>query len=70
MFFDQINTKVIFLNISNFLSYFWFEEFKNFDNRMSSQKFKKKYEKYVEGIDPISKIPYKVAVGPERFLAP
>jgi len=25
---------------------------------------KKKYDKYVEGIDPISKIPYKVSVGP------
>lgn len=24
----------------------------------------------MEGIDPISKIPYKVSVGPERFLAP
>jgi hypothetical protein len=45
-------------------------EFQNFDNRMTSEKLKKKYDKFIEGVDPITKIPYKVSVGPERFLAP
>ena len=45
-------------------------ELQNFDNRMSNDKLKKKYDKYIEGIDPVSKIPFKVSVGPERFLAP
>ncbi len=31
---------------------------------MSDESLKKKYDKYIEGIDPISKIPYKVSVGP------
>lgn len=25
---------------------------------------------FIDGIDPISKAPYRVSVGPERFLAP
>jgi len=25
---------------------------------------------FIDGIDPISKVPYRVSVGPERFLAP
>lgn len=37
---------------------------------MNNDKLKKKYEKYIEGVDPITKNPYSVAVGPERFLAP
>jgi hypothetical protein len=37
---------------------------------MKNEKLKKKYDKYIEGVDSISKIPYKVSVGPERFLAP
>ena len=37
---------------------------------MSTEKLKKKYDRFIEGVDPISKIPYKVSVGPERFLAP
>ena len=37
---------------------------------MNHDKLKKKYDRFVEGIDPITKIPYKVSVGPERFLAP
>ena len=37
---------------------------------MSNEKLKKKFDKFVEGTDPISKLPYKVSVGPERFLAP
>jgi len=45
-------------------------EFQNFDNRMSNEKLKKKYDKYVEGIDSVSKVLFKVSVGPERFLAP
>jgi len=30
---------------------------------------RKKYDKYIEGIDPITQAPYSVSVGPERFLA-
>ena len=37
---------------------------------MSNEKLKKKYDKYIEGVDSISKVPFKVSVGPERFLAP
>lgn len=37
---------------------------------MSNDKLKKKYDKFIEGVDPVSKVPYKVSVGPERFLAP
>jgi actin-related protein 3 len=37
---------------------------------MSNEKLKKKYDKYIDGIDTISKAPFKVSVGPERFLAP
>lgn len=45
-------------------------EFQNFDSRMSNEKLKKKYEKYIDGFDGLNKQPYRVAVGPERFLAP
>lgn len=45
-------------------------EFQNFDNRMSNEKLKKKYDKYIDGIDGLTKAPFKVSVGPERFLAP
>lgn len=45
------------------------EEFARFDQRMSNDKLRKKYDKYIEGIDPITQAPYSVSVGPERFLA-
>ena len=45
-------------------------EFQNFDNRMSNEKLKKKYDKFIEGVDSITKVPFRVSVGPERFLAP
>lgn len=45
-------------------------EFQNFDGRMSNEKLKKKYDRFIEGVDSITKIPFKVSVGPERFLAP
>lgn len=37
---------------------------------MSNEKLKKKYDKYIDGIETLSKTPFKVSVGPERFLAP
>lgn len=37
---------------------------------MQDEKHKMKFDKYIDGIDPVSKNPYKVSVGPERFLAP
>ena len=45
-------------------------EYAKFDNRMKDDKLKKKFDKYIEGIDPYSKNKYAVSVGPERFLAP
>ena len=45
-------------------------EFQNFDNRMTNEKLKKKYDKFIEGVDSITKVPFRVSVGPERFLAP
>ena len=35
-----------------------------------NDKYKKKFEKYIEGIDPVTNNKYSVSVGPERFLAP
>lgn len=40
------------------------EEFNRFDNRMKNEKWKKKYDRIIEGVDPISKVPYSVSVGP------
>ncbi|CAM6005247.1 unnamed protein product [Sphagnum balticum] len=37
---------------------------------MKNDKLKKKYDKYIEGVDTVTKVPFKVSVGPERFLAP
>jgi actin-related protein 3 len=37
---------------------------------MSNEKLKKKYDKYIDGFDGLTKSPYRVSVGPERFLAP
>lgn len=45
-------------------------EYDGFDNRMKNDKFRKKFDKIIDGVDPISKIPYRVSIGPERFLAP
>ena len=45
-------------------------EYSRFDNRMKNEKDRKKFDKYIEGIDHNTKQPFSVAVGPERFLAP
>lgn len=46
------------------------KEFRNFDNRMNNEKLKKQYDRFIEGIVPGKNEPYKVSIGPERFLAP
>lgn len=45
-------------------------EFEDFDNRKKNPKLEKRFEKFVEGVDPKTKQPYKVSVGYERFLGP
>ena len=37
---------------------------------MKNDKDRKKFDKYIEGVDPVTKQGYSVSVGPERFLAP
>lgn len=45
-------------------------EYELFDNRKKDPKLEKKYDRFVEGVDPKTKQPYKVSVGYERFLGP
>ena len=45
-------------------------EYAKFDDRMNNDKYKKKFDKYIEGVDPHTKNKFSVSVGPERFLAP
>ena len=45
-------------------------ELTKFDNRLKNDKLRKKFDKYIDGIDPVTNTKYSVAVGPERFLAP
>jgi actin-related protein 3 len=45
-------------------------EFQNFDNRKNNATLLKRYEKFVEGVYPNTKEPYKVSIGYERFLGP
>lgn len=40
------------------------KEYSKFDQRMSNDKYRKKFDKYIEGVDHISKQNYSVAVGP------
>ena len=37
---------------------------------MKNDKDRKKFDKFIEGVDHHSKQPFSVSVGPERFLAP
>lgn len=37
---------------------------------MKNEKLRKKFDKFIEGVDPVTRNKYSVSVGPERFLAP
>jgi actin-related protein 3 len=45
------------------------DEYAKFDQRLNNDKWRKKFDKYIEGVDPLTQAPFSVAVGPERFLA-
>lgn len=45
-------------------------EFAKYDKRKDNSALLKKFQKEIEGVYPLTKEPYRISVGYERFLAP